>query len=136
MEVFHYVEHYFELASHGDLTYDWTYFLFVSLIILLTVFVMEILNDIKSTTFLIQRIRILIRLGAQLLTIVIVYILVRTIFPQLPYHPISIPSTSELIPSYTSRPWLIHPFHYHPSLAINDWSSYFQLSGITLETKL
>ena len=89
---------------HGDPTHDWTYFLFAALVILLTLFTMEILSDIKSTshrsprfidrTFLVQGMRIFIRLGSQLLTIVIVGLLVNKLFPTLHYTPISLPSTS------------------------------------------
>ena len=89
---------------HDDPTHDWTYFLFAALVILLTLFTMEILSDIKSTsrspppftsrTFLVQGMRIFIRLGSQLLTIVVVGLVVNKLFPTLHYTPISLPSSS------------------------------------------
>lgn len=71
---------------------------------LLTVFVMEVLKDVKSTwefhpsvsrsTFLIQRVRIGIRLGSQLITIVVVCAVAFSLFPSVPYAAITIPSIS------------------------------------------
>lgn len=94
----------FLARRHDDPTHDWTYFLFAALVILLTLFTMEILSDIKSTsrspppltcrTFLVQGMRIFIRLGSQLLTIVVVGLLVNKLFPTLHYTPISLPSSS------------------------------------------
>ena len=94
------------VSRHDDPTHDWAYFLFAALVILLTLFTMEILSDIKSTsrspppftcrTFLVQGMRIFIRLGSQLLTIVVVGLLVNKLFPTLHYTPISLPSSSVL----------------------------------------
>ena len=97
---------------------------------------MEILSDIKSTsrfpppftcrTFLVQGMRIFIRLGSQLLTIVVVGLLVNKLFPTLHYTPISLPSSSVLfcrVADHTdTRPFvpgasLAHPPSPLPSVA-------------------
>ena len=126
----------FVVSRHDDPTHDWAYFLFAALVILLTLFTMEILSDIKSTsrfpppftsrTFLVQGMRIFIRLGSQLLTIVVVGLLVNKLFPTLHYTPISLPSSPVLfcrIADHTdTRPFvpgasLAHPPPALPSVA-------------------
>ena len=77
-----------------------------------------------------QWIRIGIRLGSQLLTVLVVMFIIHRGFPSTAYTPISLPSNvpfeprdhvQAFQPSYANRTWLVRPFHYQSSLAVNDW---------------
>ncbi|KNB43013.1 hypothetical protein JH06_3393 [Blastocystis sp. subtype 4] len=99
---------------------------------------MQIFRNIKNTsdsltvinhsTFLVQWLRIGIRLGSQLLTVLVVTFIIHKTFPSFSYTTISLPNTTvcmnSLDPSYIERSWFVNPFRYESVLAINDWYTY------------
>lgn len=95
--------------------------LFSVVVICITVVVMQIFRNIKNTTFLVQWLRIGIRLGSQLLTVLVVTFIIHKTFPSFSYTTISLPNTTSLDPSYIERSWFVNPFRYESVLAINDW---------------
>lgn len=78
--------------------------LFSVVVICITVVVMQIFRNIKNTsdsltvinhsTFLVQWLRIGIRLGSQLLTVLVVTFIIHKTFPSFSYTTISLPNTT------------------------------------------
>ena len=106
MEVFKYISKNLHVSSStlGISETNQTEGLFSVAVICITVVVMQIFRNIKNTldsltiinhsTFLVQWLRIGIRLGSQLLTVLVVTFIIHKTFPSFSYTTISLPNTT------------------------------------------